>query len=243
DGLDVTVTNVTDDWGTLVLAGPRSREVLTKLTDAALGNEHFRWLTGREIEVAGIPTRALRVNYVGELGWELHCPMARLADLYDAVWAAGEVFGIADFGVYAVDSLRMEKAYRGWGAELTNEITLVEADMERFVAFDKDDFTGRLATLKVRQAGIATRLVYVEVEPGDCDIHGGEPVIASSGVVGVTTSGAFGHCTGKSLGFAYVEPALAAPGTTFSIDILGRPRPATVLAEPAWDPRNTRLRA
>ena len=243
DGLDVTVTNVTGDWGMLVLAGPRSREVLAKLTDTELGNGHFRWLTGRELEAAGIPIRALRVNYVGELGWELHCPMDRLADLYDAVWAAGEEFGIADFGVYAVDSLRIEKAYRGWGAELTNEITLVEADMERFAAFDKDDFVGKTAMQRVKQAGIVTQLVYVDVERGDCDVHGGEPVIADGRVVGVTTSGAFGHCTGKSLGFAYVEPQLAAPGSTFSIDILGEPRAATVLAEPAWDPRNERLRA
>ena len=180
-----------------------------------------------------MPIRALRVSYVGELGWELHCPMDRLADLYDAVWAAGEEHGIADFGVYAVDSLRMEKAYRGWGAELTNEITLVEADMERFAAFDKDDFVGRTATQRVKQAGVVTQLVYVEVEPGDCDVHGGEPVIANGQVVGVTTSGAYGHYTGRSLGFAYVEPHLAAPGSTFSIDVLGEPRAATVLAEPA----------
>ena len=243
DGLDVTVTNVTGDWGVLVLAGPRSREVLAKLTDAELGNGHFRWLTGREIEAGGIPIRALRVNYVGELGWELHCPMDRLANLYDAVWSAGEEFGIVDFGVYAVDSLRMEKAYRGWGAELTNEITLIEADMERFAAFDKDDFVGKTSTQRVKQAGIVTQLVYVEVEPGDSDMHGGEPVIANGKVIGVTTSGARGHHTGKSLGFAYVEPQLAAPGSTFSIDIVGEPRAATVLAEPAWDPRNERLRA
>ena len=115
DGLDVTVTNVTDDWGVLVLAGPRSREVLAKLTDAELGNGHFRWLTGREIEAAGIPIRALRVNYVGELGWELHCPMGRLAELYDAVWSAGEEFGIADFGVYAVDSLAHGEGVPGLG--------------------------------------------------------------------------------------------------------------------------------
>ena len=243
DGLDATVINVTEDWGVLVLAGPRSRDVLAKLTEAELGNGKFRWLTGKEIEAAGIPIRALRVNYVGELGWELHCPMERLADLYDAVWSAGEKFGIADFGVYAVDSLRMEKAYRGWGAELTNEITLIEADMERFAAFDKDDFVGKTATQRVKQAGIVTQLVYVEVEPGDCDVNGGEPVIADGKVVGVTTSGAYGHYTGKGLGFAYVEPHLAAPGSTFAIDVLGEPRAATVLAEPAYDPGNERLRA
>ena len=111
----------------------------------------------------------------------------------------GEEFGIADFGVYAVNSLRMEKAYKGWGAELTNEITLVEADMERFAAFGKDDFVGKTAMQRVKQAGIATQLVYVEVEPGDCDVHSGEPVIANGKAVGVTTSGAWGHYTGKSL--------------------------------------------
>ena len=121
------------------------------------------------------------------------------------MWSAGEEFGIADFGVYAVDSLRLEKAYRGWGVELTNEITLVEADMERFAAFDKDDFTGKTAMQRVKQSGIVTQLVYVEVEPGDCDVHGGEPVLASGKVVGITTSGAYGHYTDRSLGFAYVE--------------------------------------
>ena len=243
EGEAVTVTNITDDWGVLVVAGPKSRDLLAKLTDADLSNGAFRWLTGKEIEVAGVHLRALRVNYVGELGWELHCPMDRLAELYDAVWSAGEAFGIANFGVYAVNSLRMEKAYKGWGAELTNEITMIEADMERFVAYDKEDFVGKAATLKVKQAGVATQLVYVEVEPEDCDVHGGEPVIAGGRVVGVTTSGGYGHATGKSLGFAYVEPALAAPGCRFEIDLLGAPRAATVLAEPAYDPVNERLRA
>ncbi len=243
DGEDVRVANITDDWGVLVLAGPKSRALLAKLTAAELGNETFRWLTGKEIEVAGVPLRALRVNYVGELGWELHCSMDRLAELYDAVWSAGEAFGIANFGVYAVNSLRMEKAYKGWGAELTNEITMIEADMERFVAYDKEDFLGKAATLRVKQAGVETQLVYLEVEPGDCDVHGGEPVISNGKVVGVTTSGGYGHATGKSLGFAYVEPALAAPGSAFQIDLLGAPRAATVLAEPIYDPKNERLRA
>jgi dimethylglycine dehydrogenase len=243
EGADVTVTNITDDWGVLVLAGPRSRDLLAKLTDADLTNAGFRWLTGKEIVVAGVPLRALRVNYVGELGWELHCPMDRLVELYDAVWSAGQDFGIANFGVYAVNALRMEKAYKGWGAELTNEITMVEADMERFVGYDKEDFLGKAATLKVKQAGIETQLVYVEVAPGDSDVHGGEAVMADGRVVGVTTSGGYGHHTGKSLGFAYVEPALAAPGSGLAIDLLGTPRAATVLAEPAYDPENERLRA
>ena len=242
-GEDVRIANITDDWGVLVLAGPRARDLLAKLTEAELSNEAFRWLTAKEIEVAGIALRALRVNYVGELGWELHCPMAQLAELYDALWAAGQAFGIANFGVYAVNSLRMEKAYKGWGGELTNEITMVEAGMERFVGYDKEDFLGKAATLKVKQAGVTTQLVYIEVAPGDCDVHGGELVIAGGRVIGVTTSGGYGHATGKSLGFAYVEPGLAAPGSTFEIDLLGMPHTAKVLAEPAYDPKNERLRA
>ena len=240
---DVRVANITEDWSVLVLAGPHARDLLATLTGAELSNPSFRWLTGKEIEVAGIALRALRVNYVGELGWELHCPMAQLAELYDAIWAAGREFDIANFGVYAVNSLRIEKAYKGWGAELTNEITMVEADMERFVGYDKEDFVGKAATLKVKQAGATTQLVYIEVAPGDCDIHGGEPVIAAGRVVGVTTSGGYGHYTEKSLGFAYVEPALALPGSAFEIDLLGAPRAAKVLAEPAYDPKNERLRA
>lgn len=242
-GADVTVSNITNDWGVLVLAGPHARDLLSKLTSEDLSNAAFRWLTGKEIEVAGVALRALRVNYVGELGWELHCPMNRLAELYDALWSAGAAFGIANFGIYAVNSLRMEKAYKGWGAELTNEITMIEADMERFVAYDKEDFIGKAGTLRVKQAGVATQLVYLEVEPGESDVHGGEPVIVNGQVVGVTTSGGYGHMTGKSLGFAYVEPALAAPGSAFQIDLLGKPHDAKVLAEPIYDPRNERLRA
>ena len=241
-GGDVTVRNVTPGWGVLVVTGPRSRETLAGLTGASLENAAFPWLTAREIELAGVPLRALRVSYVGELGWELHCSMDRLPELYDAVWAAGRAFGIADFGAYAMNSLRMEKAYKGYGAELTNEITLVEADMERFFAAAKEDFIGKAATLKSREAGVRTKCVYFETERGDSDVAGGEPVFDGARAIGVTTSGGYGHYTGKSLGFAYVETGHAAPGTRFEVEILGERRAATVLREPAWDPANERLR-
>ena len=240
---NTTITNVTDDWGVLVISGPKSREVLAPLTDVDLTNKNFRWLTCRQIDVAGVPVRALRVSYVGELGWELHCPMKHLLGLYAAVWAAGQNHGIANFGVYAVNSLRLEKAYKGWGAELTNEITMVEAGLERFFAEGKDDFVGKEATLEVKKNGIVTKLVYVEVEAGDSDIHGGEPALVDGRAIGVTTSGGYGHYTGKSLGFVYVEPEFAEAGSQFDIDLLGKPRRATVLAEPVWDPANERLRA
>jgi dimethylglycine dehydrogenase len=143
-GEAVTITDLTAEWDTLIVAGPQSRSLLAKLTSADLGSAAFPWFTGREIEVAGIAVRALRVSYVGELGWELHVPMDGVVALYDAVRAAGEDLGIADFGLYAMNSLRMEKAYPGWGAELTNEVTPVEAGMMRFVRLDHE-FTGRAA--------------------------------------------------------------------------------------------------
>ena len=243
DGEDVRVTDITDDWGVLVLAGPAARNVLSGATDANLSNESFRWLTGREITIAGAAVRALRVNYVGELGWELHAPMPDLPAIYDALWAAGETHGITDFGVYAVNSLRMEKAYKGWGAEMTNEITMIEADMERFINWDKGDFNGRQATQQRKQDGVALQLVYAKIENGGSDAHGGEAVLAGDDVIGVTTSGGFGHYTGKSLVFAYVPPAYAAPGATFDVEVLGQCRAATVLSEPVWDPSNARLQA
>jgi len=238
----VTVNNVTHDYAVLVLTGPRSRDVLAKLSDEDLGNQAFPWLRGKEIEVSGIPARALRISYVGELGWELHHPVAEMEKLYDLIMAAGEEFGIANFGTYAVNALRMEKAYKAWGAELTTEITMVEADMDRFVDSDKADFIGRQATLDRAGQGIETKLVYVSVDTEDADPIGNEPVYDGDRLIGVTTGGAYGFTVAKSLAFAYVEPAYASPGSQFDIRIIGENRRATVLAEPAYDASNQRLR-
>jgi dimethylglycine dehydrogenase len=240
---DVTVRNVTDDRGVLVLAGPKARDVLGRLTDADLSNASFRWLTGQEIDVAGKAVRALRVNYVGELGWELHPSMQDLPLIYDAIWDAGRAHGIADFGLYAVNSLRIEKAYRGWGAELTNEVTMIDADMQRFLKLDKDDFTGKAATLAQNNDDRTLQLIYFEVDAVDSDVRGNEPIFSGEQCVGLTTSGGFGHYTKKSLGFGYVPPALAAPGTELQVALLGRRCALTILADAAHDPANERLRA
>ena len=243
DGEEVDIRDVTDDLGVLVVAGPRSRDVLSKLTAADLGNGAFPWLTGKEIEVAAVPLRALRVSYVGELGWELHLPMAGMEGVYDALMSAGEEFDIANFGVYAVNAMRMEKGYKAWGAELTNEITMIEADLERFVNLNKGDFVGRQALIRRREEGIATRLVYLAVDADDADPLGNEPIYADGRIVGISTSGAYGHAVKQSIAFAYVEPQLAEPGTGLEIPILGERRGARVLAQPLYDPKNERLRA
>ena len=190
-----------------------------------------------------MPVRALRVNYVGELGWELHPEMQAMEALYDALWDGGQEYGIANFGLYAVNSLRIEKAYRGWGAELTNEITLVDADMQRFINFGKAGFVGREASLRQQEEGRSIQLIYFEVDADDSDARGAEPIFAGDDCVGITTSGGYGHAVQKSLGFGYVDLANAKPGTELGIDLLGRRCRTTVLKDPVYDPANDRLRA
>ena len=238
---NVAVKDVTDDYGVLVLAGPRSREALAKLTDANLGNEAFPWLNAREIEVAGIPTRALRISFAGELGWELHHPMARMEVLYDALMDAGDEYGIADFGSYAVNSLRMEKAYKAWGHELDTEITPIEAGLERFVKLDRP-FIGKDAVARRTRQNIDTCLVYLAVQAEDADAHGNEPVFANGRIVGLTTSGAYGHSVGQSIAFAYIEPDLAVSSAELEVEILGRRCAVKVLDEALYDSQNLRLR-
>jgi len=237
----LTITDITDRYGVLVLAGPRARDVLSHCTKCDLSNAAFRWLTGKETAVAGVKgVRLLRVNYVGELGWELHVPMDDMPKVFDALMAAGKPRGLRLFGTYAMNSLRMEKAYRGWGSELTTEVDMFEASMERFIRLDKEDFIGRAASLSKQQRGPRMKLVYMEVDNTDSDCMGNEPVYRNGEVVGVTTSGAYGHAINKSLAFAYVEPRLAVPGTHLEVLIFNERRAARLIAEPAWDQGNAR---
>jgi dimethylglycine dehydrogenase len=238
-GEQVTIHNTTDERGVLALVGPKSRDVLAKLTDAPLDNENFRWRSSQDVEISGMKVRALRINYVGELGWELHPKMEDLSALYDAVWGAGQDQGMVDFGLYALNSLRMEKAYRGWGTELTNEVTLLEADMARFFSRTKADFVGKSATEE--KADNTLKLVYFEVDATDSDVRGGEPIFIDDACIGVTTSGGYGYAVEKSLGFGYVSPEHATPGSAFQVGLLDARYDARVLEDPAYDATNNRL--
>jgi dimethylglycine dehydrogenase len=240
-GEAVRIENVTEERGVLVVSGPRSREVLSLLTDADLGNEAFPWLRAREIRILGQPVRALRVSYVGELGWELHPPIGFLPALYDAIWETGRKYGIANYGLYAVNTMRIEKGYKAWSSELTNELTMLEADMSRFINFGKSDFVGKAATLE--RAPRPFQIVYAEVTATDADARGGEPVFDRDRCVGVITSGAYGHRVRKSLAFGCVSPQFATPGSGFEVLIQGERRAATVIGAAAFDPDNSRMRA
>jgi dimethylglycine dehydrogenase len=242
-GENASIKNVTLNYGVLVLVGPNSRKVLSQLTSQNLHNNDFPWLKGKEILINKIPVRALRVNYVGELGWELHHPIDQMESLYDSICEVGKKENIINFGTYAVNSLRMEKAYRGWGSELTGEISLVEAGMGRFFNLKKkNNFIGAKALQEKTQSGVDIKIVYLEVDVDNADTRGNEPVYYNNKVVGLVTSGGYGFRTKKSLAFAYVKTDLA-EGTGFEIEIQGKRRKAKILDKVVYDPENKKLMA
>jgi len=241
-GENANIKNVTQDYGVLVLAGPNSRKVLSQLTSQNLHNNDFPWLKGKEILINKIPVRALRVNYVGELGWELHHPMNQMESLYDAIHEVGKKEKIINFGTYAVNSLRMEKSYRGWGSELTGEISLVEAGMNRFFNLKKkNNFIGAKALQNKIQSGVDIKIVYLEVDVDNIDARGNEPVYHNGKVVGVVTSGGYGFRTRKSLAFAYVKSDLI-KASNLEIEIQGEKRKAKILDKVVYDPENKKLK-
>ena len=240
----VAFEDVSAEFGTLVLAGPHARAVLAEVTRADLSNAAFPWLAARHIEIGTAGMLALRVNYVGELGWELHAPMAHLATLYDALWAAGQPLGMADFGIYAMDSLRLDKCYRGWKSDLETGYSPLEASLERLVAFGKPAFVGRDALLAERARGVARRLVPLVLEDaGDADAPACAGVFHAGDRVGLVTSGGWSHTLGRSIALAYVRADLAASGTSLHVDVFGADRAAVVASEPLYDRANERLRA
>jgi dimethylglycine dehydrogenase len=239
----VRVVNLSARLASLVLAGPKARDVLSQVTDADLSNAAFPWLTGKEIEIGYTRMLALRVNYVGELGWELHVPMESLVPVYDELWAAGEVHGIRDFGMYSMDSLRLEKCYRGWKSDMTHEYTPLMASLDRFIDFQKPEFNGMAALVEESKRGPKERLVPLLLDGSvDADAPACATVWQDGERVGLVTSGGYGHTIGRSIALAYVRTDLAKPEQQLEIEILGERRPAIVAPEPIYDPSNARLR-
>jgi len=218
---------------------------LQAITRADLSNAAFPWLSGRKIDVGLAPAMAIRVNFVGELGWELHHPIEYQNHIFDALMRAGADFGLKPFGIRAMDSMRLEKSYRGVGTELSIEYAALESGLHRFVHLNKGDFKGRDKLAQWQEQGFSNTLVTLEIhETTDADAIGGNPVMTPDGeVIGRATSGGYGFRLGKSLALAMVQPALATVGTKLMIDILDQRLPATVIEESPYDPENERLRA
>ena len=238
----VDISNLSDTWFAMALQGPKSKATLTPHVDVSLEKADFPWLRGQEITVAGQKVWALRMSYAGEMGWEFHGSRDAMLPIYEALWTSGQEHGIANYGSFAMNSLRMEKMFPG-ASELNNEVTLPEAAVMRFVKTDKGDFIGRDKTLNSMSDELPWVCAYLAIEAdGHHDGHGGEAVLHDGVMVGATSSVAFGYTAGKIMGFAYIKLSAAAPGQALEVVIDSEPRAAVVLGEAAYDPMSERPR-
>ena len=236
---------ITAQYGVLVLAGPKSRDILQKLTDTDLSNDNFKWLSGKFINVGIAQAHALRMNFVGELGWELHHPIEMQNTIFDLVMAAGEEHGLRPFGIRAMGLMAIEKSYRLIGRELSIEYSAYESGLDRFVHPNKGQFIGRDALVERHGAGDQWKYVTLEVhDVKDVDARGSEAIYDKDGTLaGRATSGGYGWRLGKSLALAMVKPEHGAVGNKLQIKLLGELYDATVIEESPYDPENAKLRA
>jgi 4-methylaminobutanoate oxidase (formaldehyde-forming) len=238
----VTLRDVTAEYAVLSLMGPRARVILNKVTDVELSNAAFPFMTSRALEIGAAPVRAMRISYVGELGWEIYMPAAYQHSVYTRLMDAGGAEGLVNFGYRALDSLRMEKGYRFWGLDLNPQTTPLEAGLERFVKLSKPEFLGRAALLEQKATGLTRTLTCLAVQGNRSIPHGWEPLLAGGELVGHVASGEYGHCVEQTLILAYLPPPLAEPGSRLDLKLFDEPFPATVVAAPVYDPQNLKLK-
>jgi dimethylglycine dehydrogenase len=239
---DVSVRSAASTLTGVSIAGPRSRELVQRLVRDDLSPAAFKLFQVRETAVGFAPAILTRAGFTGELGYEIWTTPDYFASLYDDLWEAGRGLGLVHFGGRALSSLRLEKAYGSFNKDFRPDYTPGETGLDRFVDFSKPDFTGRAAALAERAAGPKRRFVVMEVADADAEVVGYESIMKDGAAVGYVTSGAYGHCVGRSLAAGYVPTTLAREGARFEIDILGEMRTATVRLEPLYDPQGLRLR-
>lgn len=244
----VVVTDQTSGFATLGVMGPRSRDLLAKLSPAPLDNDAFPYFTHKEIEVAGSVVRAARVSYVGELGWELHISTEAAGPVYDALFEGGAEFGLQNAGTYALGTLRLEKGFCSWGHDIGPDDTPLEAGLGFTTKLNTDvDFIGRAALEKQRADGVKRRRVLIKVEDPEVQLLGTEPIVADGNIIGHITSAGFGHTVGSAVGMGYVriddrKPADLVDQAKWEVEVAMRRFPATASLKPFYDPQGTRLR-
>ena len=228
--------------GALLLMGPKSRALLATQTDADLSREAQPWMSTSELVVAGVDVTALRVSFVGELGWELHVASRDLPDLYAAIQDAGQLLGLRDFGSYALNAMRIEKGYHGWGVDFGSEYTLFDAGLERFADLDRGDFIGRSAVALQQEVPPDWSFVGIEIEQKGPDALPGDPIVRQGECIGYVTSCSEGFRIGKLLALGYVRRGTLAMGEPCAVTVLGHKRAARRHSPHAYDPDNRRLR-
>jgi len=244
-----SVLDVTSGFATLSVMGPQARELLSRVAEGDLSNAAFPFASWQPIFVAGAPVRALRLTFVGELGWELHVPTEYAAHVYDALWAAGADLGLVDAGYRAIDSLRLEKGYRLWGSDIGPDYTPDEAGLGFAVALDKNrDFIGRDALLRRREAPLKKRLATFTHEDPEAILLGGETIYRDGQRVGWLTTGGHGHTIGRDIGLGYVRHEAGVndaflQSDSYELEVRTRRVPAKLHLRPLYDPTNARIKA
>ena len=240
----VTFENLTNSIGVLVVAGPKSRDLLNKISNADFSNKAFPWLSAQKIDVGLAPSIAMRMNFVGELGWELHHPIEYQNHIFDRLMEAGEEFSVKPFGIRAMDSLRIEKSYKLVGTEMSIEYAAYESGLDRFVHLNKGNFIGRDALVKWQQDGFDNKMVTLEVfDINDADALGNNAIYSDDKVIGRATGGNYGFRVKKSLAIAMVKPEFSKVGTELEMDILDKKHKVVVIEDSPYDSMNEKIRA
>jgi heterotetrameric sarcosine oxidase gamma subunit len=234
------LTDVTEAFSVISVMGPNARKLLQPLTDANLSHETFPFGTSQLISIGQATVRAVRITYVGELGWEMHVPMSQAALLYDTLWEAGKALGAVNAGHYAINSLRLEKGYRAWGADISPDDTALEGGLG-FAINWKKDFLGRDALLKQKESGLTRRLVTFVLEDPKPVLWGSEPILRDGKAVGYTTSGSYGHTLGAALGMGYVKGTEPIQSSPFEINVSGTLYAATAHVRSPFDPERKKI--
>ncbi len=242
DGAGVRVENVSDSTMGFQIAGPNSRELLSRATRADVGGDAFKFMDVKRINVGLANALVQRLTFTGDLGYEIFVEASELRSLYDRLALAGEDLGLRPFGMRAIMSMRLDKFYGSWLREYSPDYTPGETGLDRFVSWKKNsDFIGRDAAESERAAGAARRLVYFEVDALDADVFGYEPVWIDGKVEGFCTSGGYSHYAGKSIAYGFVPSHLITDDLEVEIEILGEMRPARRLLEPLLDPAGLKM--
>jgi glycine cleavage system aminomethyltransferase T len=239
----VVITDVTSAYCNVGLWGPKAREVLQKVCRDDVSNAGFPYFTAQPITIGYVPALALRVSYAGELGWEIYARTEYGLNLWDTLWQAGQQSGIVAAGFGAFDSLRLEKGYRSWGADIHPDYNPFEAGLAWTVRLDKGDFLGRAALLQLEEAGITRKLCCMTLADPQAAIMGKEPILAGDKTIGYVTSANYGYSIGQFIVYGYLPVEYTAEGSQVEVEFFGQRYPATVRSEPLFDPENERLKA